>query len=141
MSVTLREDNASDEITAPAGMNCRSVSVSADEKGAAVGRRLEDGLGDTMHVLWSIIGAIVIGLVLGVLARIILPGDQKIPLWLTIVVGIIAAYIGTWIAVGLFGVSNDTSGFDWIEHLTQLVVAIIGIALVAGIWGRRKVRS
>jgi uncharacterized membrane protein YeaQ/YmgE (transglycosylase-associated protein family) len=90
-------------------------------------------------MLWGIISAIIIGLVLGVLARIILPGDQKIPLWLTIVVGIIAAYIGTWISVGLFKVPADTNGFDWIEHLTQLVVAIIGIALVASLWGRRKV--
>ncbi|AEA22508.1 GlsB/YeaQ/YmgE family stress response membrane protein [Pseudonocardia benzenivorans] len=90
-------------------------------------------------MLGSIIGAIIIGLVLGVLARIILPGDQKIPLWLTIIVGIVAAYIGTWIARA-FGVA-DTNGIDWIEHIVQLIVAIIGIGLVAGLWAKRGVRS
>jgi uncharacterized membrane protein YeaQ/YmgE (transglycosylase-associated protein family) len=85
----------------------------------------------------SIIGAIVIGLIIGALARLILPGRQNIPIWLTIVVGIIAALIGTYIARAL-GVA-DTSGIDWIELLIQLVLAVIGVALVAGVWGRRGV--
>lgn len=85
----------------------------------------------------SIIGAIVIGLIIGALARLILPGRQNIPIWLTIVVGIIAALIGTYIARAL-GVA-DTPGIDWIELLIQLVLAVIGVALVAGVWGRRGV--
>lgn len=90
-------------------------------------------------MIGSIIGAIVIGLILGVLAKLILPGKQAIPLWLTILVGIVAAYIGTWIARA-FGVA-DTAGFDWIEHIVQLIVAIIGIGLVAGAYARRGVKS
>jgi uncharacterized membrane protein YeaQ/YmgE (transglycosylase-associated protein family) len=88
-------------------------------------------------MLGSIIGAIVIGLILGVLARLILPGKQNIPMWLTIVVGIVAAFIGTFIA-RLFGVA-DTRGIDWIEHIVQLIVAVIGIGIVAGVYGRRGV--
>jgi uncharacterized membrane protein YeaQ/YmgE (transglycosylase-associated protein family) len=88
-------------------------------------------------MLGSIIGAIVIGLILGVLARLILPGKQNIPMWLTIVVGIVAAFIGTFIA-RLFGVA-DTRGIDWIEHIVQLTVAVIGIGIVAGVYGRRGV--
>src|SRR5436305_1835586 len=49
----------------------------------------------------SIIGAIIIGLVLGVLGRLFAPGKQNIPIWLTIVVGIVAAFIGTFIARAL----------------------------------------
>ncbi|MBA2308761.1 MAG: GlsB/YeaQ/YmgE family stress response membrane protein [Pseudonocardiales bacterium] len=85
----------------------------------------------------SIIGAIVIGLIIGALARLILPGRQAIPIWLTIVVGIVAALIGTYIARAL-GVA-DTSGIDWIELLIQLVLAVIGVGAVAGIYGRRGV--
>lgn len=88
-------------------------------------------------MLGSIIGAILIGLVLGVLARLILPGKQNIPVWLTIVVGIVAAFIGTFIARAL-GVA-DTRGFDWIEHIIQLIFAVIGIGIVAGVYGRRGV--
>jgi uncharacterized membrane protein YeaQ/YmgE (transglycosylase-associated protein family) len=90
-------------------------------------------------MLGSIIGAIVIGLILGVLARLILPGKQNIPLWLTILVGIVAAYVGTWIARA-FGVA-DTNGIDWLEHIIQLIVALIAVGAVAGIYGKRGWRS
>jgi uncharacterized membrane protein YeaQ/YmgE (transglycosylase-associated protein family) len=86
----------------------------------------------------SIIGAIIIGLVLGVLGRLFAPGKQNIPIWLTIVVGIVAAFIGTFIARAL-GVA-DTRGIDWIELLVQIIVAAIGVSLVAGLYGRRGVR-
>jgi len=86
----------------------------------------------------SIIGAIIIGLVLGVVGRLVAPGKQNIPIWLTIVVGIVAAFIGTFIA-RLFGVAN-TRGIDWIELILQIVVAAIGVSVVAGIYGRRGVK-
>ena len=85
----------------------------------------------------GIISAIVIGLVLGVLGRLFAPGKQSIPIWLTIVVGIVAAFIGTWIARGI-GYA-DTQGIDWLEIITQVVIAAIGVSLVAGIYGRRSV--
>lgn len=84
----------------------------------------------------SIITAIVIGLILGVLARFILPGRQAIPLWLTIIVGIIAAYVGTWIAKAV-GIPTSTGGIDWLELLVQLVVAVIGIAAVSALWAKK----
>jgi uncharacterized membrane protein YeaQ/YmgE (transglycosylase-associated protein family) len=86
----------------------------------------------------SIIGAIIIGLVLGVLGRLFAPGKQNIPIWLTILVGIVAAFIGTFIARAL-GVA-DTRGIDWIELIVQIIVAAIGVSLVAGLYGRRGVR-
>lgn len=90
-------------------------------------------------MIGSIIGAIVIGLILGVLARMILPGKQNIPLWLTIVVGIVAAYIGTWIA-RLFGIA-DTPGIDWWEHIIQLIVALVAVGAVASVYGKRSIKS
>jgi uncharacterized membrane protein YeaQ/YmgE (transglycosylase-associated protein family) len=87
----------------------------------------------------GIITAIIIGAIIGFLGRLVAPGKQNIPIWLTIVVGIVAALIGTFIA-GLFGVA-DTGGIDWIELVLQVVVAAIGVTVVAGIWGRRGVRS
>jgi uncharacterized membrane protein YeaQ/YmgE (transglycosylase-associated protein family) len=84
----------------------------------------------------GIISAIIVGLVIGALGRLVVPGRQNIPIWLTIVVGIIAAFIGTAIARA-FGVAN-TSGVDWLELLFQVVVAAIGVAIVAGIGGRRR---
>lgn len=85
----------------------------------------------------GIISALVFGLIIGALARLILPGKQNIPIWLTIVIGIIGAIIGTLIYENL--INKNTSGFNIVEVLLQLVIAIAGVALVAGVWGRRGV--
>jgi uncharacterized membrane protein YeaQ/YmgE (transglycosylase-associated protein family) len=84
----------------------------------------------------SLIGAIVIGAIVGALGRLVVPGRQKMPIWLTILVGIVAALIGTAIA-GALDVS-DTRGIDWIELVLQVGVAAVGVALVTGIAGRRS---
>jgi uncharacterized membrane protein YeaQ/YmgE (transglycosylase-associated protein family) len=86
----------------------------------------------------GIIAAIVIGAIIGGLARLILPGKQNIPIWLTIVVGVAAAFIGTFLARAV-GISTDTDGIDWLELLVQLVVAVIGVSIVVGVYSRRGV--
>jgi uncharacterized membrane protein YeaQ/YmgE (transglycosylase-associated protein family) len=85
----------------------------------------------------GIISAIVIGAIIGALARLILPGRQHIPLWLTIVVGVVAALVGTWLA-RVLGIPVITRGIDWLELLVQLVLAVIGVAIVAGAYSRRR---
>ncbi|MBQ1017549.1 GlsB/YeaQ/YmgE family stress response membrane protein [Micromonospora ureilytica] len=81
--------------------------------------------------------AIVIGLIIGALGRLVVPGKQNISIWLTLAIGVLAAILGTLVA-GALGV-DDTSGPDWIELLIQVVFAAIGVAVVAGVWGRRRV--
>ncbi|MBE4737534.1 MULTISPECIES: GlsB/YeaQ/YmgE family stress response membrane protein [Streptomyces] len=73
----------------------------------------------------GIISAIVIGIVIGVLGRLVVPGRQRIGILLTILVGIVAALIGSAIAAGI-GVA-DTGGPDWIEWLIQIALAALGI--------------
>jgi uncharacterized membrane protein YeaQ/YmgE (transglycosylase-associated protein family) len=87
----------------------------------------------------GIISALLVGIVIGALGRLVVPGKQHIPIWLTIVVGIVAAFIGTAIARAL-GLPTATEGIDWLELLVQVVVAAIGVALVAGFYGRRRSR-
>ena len=84
----------------------------------------------------GIISAIVVGLVIGVLGRLAAPGKQDIPLWVTLVVGIVAAFLGTAIARGI-GYA-DTEGFDWLELITQIIVAALGVTVTAGVYGRRR---
>ncbi len=83
----------------------------------------------------GIISAIVVGLIIGALGRLVVPGKQNIPIWLTIVVGIVAALIGTFIA-RILGVA-DTRGFDWIELIIQIVLAAGGVILAANLYARR----
>ena len=46
------------------------------------------------------------------------------------VTGIIAALIGTAIVGGL----RDTNGFDWIEVLAQVVLAVVGVILASRLY-------
>jgi uncharacterized membrane protein YeaQ/YmgE (transglycosylase-associated protein family) len=85
----------------------------------------------------GIIMAIVIGAIIGALARFVLPGRQNIGMLLTIIIGIVAALIGTWLAQ-LVGVAT-TDGIDWIEIVFQVGLAAIAIALFAGVGSRRRV--
>ncbi|MDQ0797124.1 GlsB/YeaQ/YmgE family stress response membrane protein [Streptomyces sp. B1I3] len=81
-----------------------------------------------MHWLW----AIIVGLVLGLIARAILPGKQDIPLWLTVVFGILGSILGnavaTWIGV------NDTKGIDWTRHVLQLIGAVVVVGVGDMLW-------
>jgi uncharacterized membrane protein YeaQ/YmgE (transglycosylase-associated protein family) len=87
----------------------------------------------------GIISALLVGIIVGALGRLVVPGKQHIPIWLTIVVGIVAAFIGTALARAL-GVPTTMGGIDWLELIVQVVVAAIGVALVAGMYGRRRSR-
>lgn len=78
----------------------------------------------------TIIGALVAGVVLGVLARLILPGKQNINVWLMILIGAVAALLGGLIA-DYFRV-GETPGIDWVKHGIQLLLAVVGIGVVAG---------
>lgn len=84
----------------------------------------------------GIISAIIVGLVVGALARLLLPGKQNISIILTILIGLVAAFIGGFIgnAIG----AGDGDGFSWITLLIQVVLAVIGVAIVAGTQGRKK---
>lgn len=87
----------------------------------------------------GIISAIIIGAIIGALGRLVVPGRQPIPIWLTIVVGIVAAFIGTFLARAI-GIPTDTNGIDWLELLVQVIVAAVGVVIAANLYVRRGVR-
>ena len=84
----------------------------------------------------GIITAIIVGAIIGALGRLVVPGRQPIPIWLTIVVGIVAAFVGTLLARAL-GIPTATNGIDWLELLVQVIVAAIGVVVVANLYTRR----
>ncbi|WP_037682059.1 GlsB/YeaQ/YmgE family stress response membrane protein [Streptomyces griseus] len=86
----------------------------------------------------SLISAIFIGIIIGVLGRLAVPGRQRIGILWTIIVGIAAALLGTVIAEVL-GVA-DTKGVDWIEWLIQIGLAAAGVAALDRSKGRGRLR-
>jgi uncharacterized membrane protein YeaQ/YmgE (transglycosylase-associated protein family) len=82
----------------------------------------------------GIFGAIIIGAIIGAAGRWLAPGRQKISILVTIIVGIVAALIGS----AIVGPLRDTDGVDWVELLVQLALAVGGVLLAAQVLGRRN---
>ena len=85
----------------------------------------------------GILSAILIGIVVGVIGRLLVPGKQPVGMLLTILVGIVSAFIGTALARAM-GIPTVTNGIDWLELLVQVIVAALGVALVSALMGRRR---
>jgi len=92
----------------------------------------------------GILSAILIGILVGTLGRLILPGRQNIGVISTVVIGILAALGGTWIARQLNFDDRAPASFNWDAvgwHATwswaelgvQVAVAIVGIAIAAAL--------
>jgi uncharacterized membrane protein YeaQ/YmgE (transglycosylase-associated protein family) len=87
-------------------------------------------------MLGTILGAILVGLVVGALARLIMPGKQNIGVIMTVLLGVVGSFLGTWVTYKL-GYSNANGGFEIIPFLVGIIVAIVLIAGYLGITGRR----
>jgi uncharacterized membrane protein YeaQ/YmgE (transglycosylase-associated protein family) len=83
----------------------------------------------------SILGSIIAGIIVGVLARLVLPGKQNISILITIVLGVLGALIGWWLA-GVLGVQT-TDGVDWIRWIISVIVAAILIVIYGSITGKK----
>ena len=88
-------------------------------------------------MIGTIVGAVIVGLIIGALARLVMPGHQNIGLIATTVLGTLGSLIGTWLAYTL-GYGNDNGGFKIIPFLVGVIVAIVLIAAYLGITGRRN---
>jgi uncharacterized membrane protein YeaQ/YmgE (transglycosylase-associated protein family) len=82
------------------------------------------------------LAAIVFGLVIGVVARLVLPGRQNIGLVVTVIIGMLAAVGGTWVAdhydihsSHLFTVASHR--YDWAVVGVQVGIAVVGVAVAA----------
>ena len=81
-----------------------------------------------MTGFFSVLG---VGIVIGLIARILVPSMQPIGCLMTIICGIVGAAIGTWIGVPFFG---QVWGFSWLTLLLQILVATILVAIVAALF-------
>lgn len=89
-----------------------------------------------MGTIGSIIVLIIIGAVVGALARLVLPGRQAYGMVITIVLGIVGVLIGYWLA-GVLGVAH-TRGIDWIRWIISIGVAALLSFAFAAFTSRRR---
>lgn len=82
----------------------------------------------------TIIGAIIVGAIIGGLARLILPGRQGISVPVTIILGILGSLIASWLVYQL-GYNNENGGFEFVPFIAGILVAaglIVGYGQVVG---------
>ncbi len=80
-------------------------------------------------VLATLLWGLLAGVIIGPLARLVLPGKQDISLIMTIVLGAVGAIVGGFVYDALGG--TDTSGIDWIKLLIQVGVAAVVVLIYA----------
>lgn len=89
-------------------------------------------------MIGTIIGAIIVGAIIGALARLVLPGKQSISVVVTVILGILGSLIGSWLVYQL-GYSNGNGGFQFIPFLAGIVVAALLIVGYGMATGRKQV--
>lgn len=87
-------------------------------------------------MLGTILGAIIGGLIIGALARLVMPGKQNIGVVMTIALGVVGSLAGSWLCYK-FGYTNANGGFEIVPFLVGIIVAVVLIAAYLGITGRR----
>ncbi|MHB1324216.1 MAG: GlsB/YeaQ/YmgE family stress response membrane protein [Coriobacteriia bacterium] len=83
----------------------------------------------------GILGWIVVGILAGVLAKAIMPGDQDLGILMTMALGIVGAILGGWVMSMITG--TGITGFD----LRTILVATVGALVVLAIVGMVRRRS
>jgi uncharacterized membrane protein YeaQ/YmgE (transglycosylase-associated protein family) len=86
----------------------------------------------------GILSWIIIGLIAGWLAGVIMKGTGYGVVG-DIVLGIIGALIGGFLASALFGIPNPVSGFNFGSLVVALLGAIFVVAIVRALPGRSRV--
>ncbi|MHA3018679.1 GlsB/YeaQ/YmgE family stress response membrane protein [Mycobacterium sp. BMJ-28] len=86
-------------------------------------------------MIGTIISALVVGLIIGVLARLVMPGKQDIGILMTIALGAVGSLIGSWATYQL-GYQNANGGWEIIPFVVGIVVAAVLIAVYLAVRGR-----
>ncbi|HKI43271.1 MAG: GlsB/YeaQ/YmgE family stress response membrane protein [Mycobacterium sp.] len=87
-------------------------------------------------MIGSIILAIIVGAVIGVVARLVMPGKQNIGMVMTVVCGAVGGLIGSAVA-SQFGYHNANGGIAWIPFFVGVAAAVVLIAIYESVTGRR----
>ncbi|MBW3626327.1 MAG: GlsB/YeaQ/YmgE family stress response membrane protein [Actinobacteria bacterium] len=77
----------------------------------------------------GIIGWIVLGLIAGLIAKVIMPGDDPGGIIITAVIGIVGALLGGFLASALFDINVNEEFFDLATWVAAIVGALILLAL------------
>jgi uncharacterized membrane protein YeaQ/YmgE (transglycosylase-associated protein family) len=87
--------------------------------------------------IFEILGTIIFGAVIGVLARLVLPGKQNISAVITVILGVLGALIGSWVW-GLISDKGNTAGIDWIRWFISIAAAALLVVGYGSVTGKKQ---
>jgi uncharacterized membrane protein YeaQ/YmgE (transglycosylase-associated protein family) len=80
-------------------------------------------------MLLDLIGFLLVGAAIGVIARFLVPGEDPMPWWGTVLLGAVAAFLGGWLARLI---TPDNRGVPWIASILTGVVLVLIVRFVRG---------
>ena len=88
----------------------------------------------------GILGWIILGLLAGVIAKAILPGDDPGGIIVTMIIGIVGALLGGFLAQAIFSVDTLDEFFDlstWLGAIIGSILLLLVYRMLVGGRGRR----
>lgn len=86
----------------------------------------------------GIIGWIILGLIAGAIAKAVLPGDDPGGIIVTMIIGVVGALLGGFIAGALFNTDPMDEFFDISTWLTAIIGSIVLLLIYRAVAGRRR---
>ncbi len=87
----------------------------------------------------DIIGLLIAGVIIGLLGKLVAPGDKdNIPIWLTIVCGIGGVLLGNYIYAAFSG--DGSSGVDWVRWIVAVLTAAVLVVIASTVTGRNHTK-
>jgi uncharacterized membrane protein YeaQ/YmgE (transglycosylase-associated protein family) len=87
----------------------------------------------------EVIGVLVAGVIIGLLGKLVAPGDKdNTPIWLTILCGIAGVLVG-WFIYAAFG-GNGSAGVDWTRWIVAIIVSAVFVVIASTVTGRNSSR-
>ena len=87
-------------------------------------------------MIGSILLALFAGAIIGLVARLVMPGRQDIGMVMTVLIGALGGLIGSVVA-SQFGYHNANGGIAWIPFFIGVAAAVVLIAIYESVTGRR----
>lgn len=83
----------------------------------------------------GLVELIVTGLIVGAVARLLVPGRQPMGIILTILAGIVGALLGHWVGANVF--KADVARYPWLWAIAGAVLVVLVVSSATGRRGRR----
>ncbi len=89
-------------------------------------------------MVWFLLSLLLVGLVAGAVARLLVPGRNRLTIRGTIALGVVGSFLGGFLGYLLFGDSSGAGAFRPSGLVGSIVGATIALAIYRGMRRRRR---